>query len=87
MLSSRLLQCLGPVNTLIAKGCSEIGIAMNLSNYVFCQYLSCSKFYVDSKNAIKYPLEVFGFKINAFELVAVISPSNGGNTSYLQSMC
>ena len=36
VLSCRLLQCLLPVNTLTAEGCSETGSGMHLINDVFC---------------------------------------------------
>ena len=35
MPSCKLLQCLGAVNTLIAKGCSENGPAMHFGKQVF----------------------------------------------------
>ena len=35
LLSCRLLQCLGPVNTLIAEGCSGTGPAMHSSKHLF----------------------------------------------------
>ena len=35
VLSCRLLQCLGSVNTLAAEGCSETGRAIHSTNLVF----------------------------------------------------
>ena len=43
-------------------------------------FLKCSKFYVDSKNAKNFSTKCVIFKINAFELVAVISPYYDENT-------
>ena len=65
---------LGVVNALTAGGFSETGPFMHLSNHVcrshlFQKYLSyearlfwkCSKFNLDSKNAIKLQQNIFGF--------------------------
>ena len=67
MLSCRLLQCLGPDNTLTAEGCFEAGPAMHFSNEFFGVnnfgntkakrlnfFTKCSKCHLDSKTSTKY---------------------------------
>ena len=49
-------------------------------------FLKCSKFYLDSKNALKYHKKILFFRINAFELFAVNSLHYGDNTSHQQKM-